>query len=63
MQLSELSKGTLVRIAVEDHHFFFRKGVVLSVFHNHQPDLIYIKISLESGEVVQGFQPEHLMAA
>lgn len=63
MKISEIKKGMRVRIAEEDHHFYFRVGTVTSVFHEVNPDLIYIRISLDSGDKVKGFQPEHLMAA
>lgn len=63
MKLTDIEKGMRVRIAEEDHHFYFRAGTVLSVFHEIAPDLIYIRIALDSGDMVKGFQPEHLMAA
>lgn len=63
MKLSEIKTGMRVRIASEDHHFYFRAGTVLSVYHEIVPDLIYIRIALDSGDKIQGFQPEHLMAA
>lgn len=63
MNITEVKEGMRVRIAKEDHHFYFRSGTVLSVFHEIAPDLIYIRIALDSGDMVKGFQPEHLMAA
>jgi hypothetical protein len=63
MKISEVKEGMRVRISKEDHHFYFRSGTVLSVFHETAPDLIYIRIDLDSGDKVKGFQPEHLMAA
>jgi len=60
MSLTDIKQGMVVRIADQDNHNYFKKGVVLAVFHDFLPGKVYIRISLESGEVLKGFQPEHL---
>lgn len=60
MQLSDINKGMTVRVIDRENQYYSHEGRVLSIMHELVPGLINIRLCLESGEVIPGYQPEQL---
>jgi len=49
-----------VRVIDRENQYYSHEGRVLSIMHELVPGLINIRLCLESGEVIPGYQPEQL---